>query len=530
MTVLPEFESLLQASQQAEAQGRHAEGALLAEQALALSAEPRAHALLALHRMRLGDVEGCLSAGEAALPRLVGVAHSAARSRVLSTLVMACLGADLLPQAFEYAVAALAAAHDSGDAAIRSLALNRMGLVQESLGKLDEGDAALREALAIATQLGDAEMMFASRNNLASLGLARAEAARVLGQDPTPSLRAGLASLQQAQAGAIESQNVHRQAVCLINQAEVFRTLGEFALSLAASDEATALTKANGLENLQMGSELEAADTLLVMNQPHEALARLVQLAPCLAVADGVDRVHYWRAMSDAHRAVADYKSALEAFEQHHQLVLAQAKTRSELQARLLIHQHELEQARHHAARLQLDVDMQRLRADQFLKQAYEDALTGLYNRRFVELKLPPLRQRATDLARPLFAALLDADHFKRVNDTFGHGVGDVVLKTLGTLIQSQVRTSDLAARYGGEEFLLLLPDTDAGAALDVCERLRRRIELHDWQQIAPDLHVTVSLGLAQVPAADVPVDPFSAADAALYRAKAQGRNQVATG
>ena len=154
---------------------------------------------------------------------------------------------------------------------------------------------------------------------------------------------------------------------------------------------------------------------------------------------------------------------------------------------------------------------------------ARTDALTGMLNRRaFVELGDQAIRQCKRD-ARPVSTLLIDVDFFKRINDTHGHGAGDLVLKQIGHLLNSQFRASDVCGRFGGEEFAVLLADTDAAAATALADKFRVTVaELAiPWQ--AEALNVTVSIGVAS--------DGYDLesllhrADMAMYRAKANGRN-----
>jgi diguanylate cyclase (GGDEF)-like protein len=122
---------------------------------------------------------------------------------------------------------------------------------------------------------------------------------------------------------------------------------------------------------------------------------------------------------------------------------------------------------------------------------------------------------------------VVDIDHFKQVNDTFGHAVGDDVIRTVGRLLTEGLRDLDLVGRLGGEEFVLMVSHTSIEAATANAERLRRAIECHDWSAMRPGLGVTVSIGLFF---ADVPCEPRHAmeqADVALYAAKGAGRNRV---
>lgn len=149
------------------------------------------------------------------------------------------------------------------------------------------------------------------------------------------------------------------------------------------------------------------------------------------------------------------------------------------------------------------------------------DPLTGLSNRRGSEHTLERLRQQGV----PFSVLMLDIDHFKRVNDTFGHDVGDRVLQTLGRLMQGCIRQGDLACRMGGEEFMVLLPRVDLSLAATLAERLRKRVVDTDWPEVG---QVTISIGLAawSEPSEDT-AQVVKYADQALYRAKQQGRNRI---
>lgn len=164
---------------------------------------------------------------------------------------------------------------------------------------------------------------------------------------------------------------------------------------------------------------------------------------------------------------------------------------------------------------------------------ATRDVLTRLPNRRAAisQLEAESARQRRRKPrsdARPLCIALLDVDHFKRINDTAGHSTGDEVLKTIGATLQSSIRECDFVARYGGEEFVAALPSTSIHDAARVLERIRTAIESLDGRCIAGlDRPITVSIGLATHHSADRIEQTLARADAALYRAKAGGRNQL---
>jgi two-component system, cell cycle response regulator len=173
--------------------------------------------------------------------------------------------------------------------------------------------------------------------------------------------------------------------------------------------------------------------------------------------------------------------------------------------------------------------DFLRNRLEESVELAVTDPLTGLHNRRYMEAHLRSLLQDATRQGAPLTVLIADIDHFKRINDTYGHDVGDVVLKEFSARLLQNVRTSDLTCRLGGEEFLILMPDTDVEVAAPVAERLRMCIaELPFSVAGVEPIPVTASVGLASLKSPEeTPETLFKRADEALYAAKRAGRNRV---
>ena len=155
---------------------------------------------------------------------------------------------------------------------------------------------------------------------------------------------------------------------------------------------------------------------------------------------------------------------------------------------------------------------------------ATTDGLTGVENRAAFDERLAEEYERAGPHGRPLSVVLLDVDHFKTFNDSFGHPAGDEVLKAVAATLARTVRGADTAARYGGEEFALVLPETDAAGAMALAERCRRAVAGHAWDRRA----VTVSVGVAMLtPESADAAELVRTADGALYRWKQAGRNRV---
>ena len=161
---------------------------------------------------------------------------------------------------------------------------------------------------------------------------------------------------------------------------------------------------------------------------------------------------------------------------------------------------------------------------------AQTDPLTRLLNRRGLCDRLAAELDRTRRYGTVVSLLLVDLDHFKQVNDTYGHLTGDQALRAVASVLRLTARSVDLVARYGGEEFVVALPETAEAGAITFAERIRERIEAHRFQT-SPTLRVTASVGVAWFPSqhAETVEDLLARADEALYRAKADGRNRVCT-
>ncbi|MBF0502474.1 MAG: diguanylate cyclase [Candidatus Riflebacteria bacterium] len=161
-------------------------------------------------------------------------------------------------------------------------------------------------------------------------------------------------------------------------------------------------------------------------------------------------------------------------------------------------------------------------------EQAITDGMTHLYLHRYFKQRLFDEVKRAARFDRHLAIVMIDIDHFKRFNDTYGHQMGDEVLKKVASLMRKAIRTHDLPVRYGGEEFALVLPETDMPGAVAVAERVRRSIEIEDLEFQGKTIKISASLGVAVFPESAREMDTLiKAADVALYASKENGRNQV---
>ena len=182
---------------------------------------------------------------------------------------------------------------------------------------------------------------------------------------------------------------------------------------------------------------------------------------------------------------------------------------------------------------LQDQLKSKNVQLEDLLKQvelmAITDAGTGLFNRRHYLELLDKEFGRAKRFASPLACMMLDIDHFKQINDTYGHLAGDSVLAEIGQILQGSLRNIEVAARYGGEEFILFLPETSAADATKPAHRLLEQVASRRFKGIEPNRLITVSIGVAGLPDPGINVkeELIRCADYALYKAKQGGRNRI---
>ena len=166
----------------------------------------------------------------------------------------------------------------------------------------------------------------------------------------------------------------------------------------------------------------------------------------------------------------------------------------------------------------------------QALHAAHKDPLTGAFNRSMLDETLSREIRLAQRYKRPLSLLVLDIDHFKRVNDTYGHSTGDCVIKYVADRIASCIRSTDILFRYGGEEFVVLLSNKDTPGAMVIAERIRDSVERTQVHCSGQAIESTLSVGVSALTEQDTHHTLFARADAALYTAKREGRNRCALG
>lgn len=173
--------------------------------------------------------------------------------------------------------------------------------------------------------------------------------------------------------------------------------------------------------------------------------------------------------------------------------------------------------------------DTERLTYDKLHEEANTDGLTKCYNKMYFNNKLDLEVKKSKVTGNPLSLVIFDLDHFKHLNDNYGHDAGDFVLKEMATLLRENgIRKGDIFARYGGEEFVVLLPKTNLKQAFEIAERLRRLVQDYNFNYENQKLPVTASIGVADYrQGVNTGTDLFKRADSAVYKSKEDGRNQV---
>lgn len=217
-------------------------------------------------------------------------------------------------------------------------------------------------------------------------------------------------------------------------------------------------------------------------------------------------------------RVVYPMRSKIEALAAAEQSL---RKSQNELEQRVLERTESLSQANE---ALQLEIKTRTQMQEELQRLATTDALTGLRNRRAFDAFAAHEIKRAERNGEALSLILFDIDHFKQINDNFGHHIGDDVLVRIAQLINGRIRASEILARWGGEEFIILLPQTDIENAVHLAGELRRLMETHSFPELGT---VTASFGVTQLARGDTLDRLLRRADSALYRAKAHGRNRV---
>ena len=357
-----------------------------------------------------------------------------------------------------------------------------------------------------------------------------------------------LGDLERARQYSLEAAEAARQNSSNFDLSESQCTIGQIYLAMGQTDQAQAqLLEAWNLA-VQSGYRRIEAESLFALGETYTQSAQLdlaldaIQRSLSIAKDTGLRPLIYkcFRALGEICKRKRDFEGALGFLEQ----LIGVSEDISRYQARLRLQiqvvAREMERTRRESARVReknmaLEQEVEKRKQAQHLAEhlAITDSLTGLFNRRhFFELARQEL-VRAERYQHPLTLIMLDIDHFKQVNDTFGHITGDDVL-VMGTgLIRASLREGDVVGRYGGEEFVILLPNTEPEQARLAAERLRASIASQNLDTDKGPVSVTISIGIASIDhTKDAPAPNLDQlllwADEALYNAKRAGRNRIA--
>jgi diguanylate cyclase (GGDEF)-like protein len=439
-------------------------------------------------------------------------AHGPAALLARSHLVLSSLfesAGDVL-SALDHAVRAIDLCDEETPSRARGNYVLRLADALTMTGSTDEARARYSDAEAIFAEIGDRERRLNVLNNLTVLEYETGEAAAAAA---TAERLWAMSDLDELNPSCAETIGRARLTVGNLAQAEVAVRLG---LDLwRKHGDAQAATPA------ELG--LTLAEVLLAEGRIDEAAT---ELDWCQEVCRERDLhgmyVETLRVRAQLLAARRAFEGAYDVHCEYHTESVALHSRRLEAAARTRQALFETAEARREASRFRI--------------QARTDTLTGLPNRRFVNEELPRLLREQPDRRGCLAAAIIDVDHFKAINDRFSHQVGDEVLGRLGTIMAQAVVSSgmrpeaawpEFAARLGGEEFLVVLCAHSSAEAAARVERLCTAVAMHEWDDLAPSLQVTVSAGLVYSTPTDDQVELLGRADAHLYAAKEQGRNRV---
>jgi diguanylate cyclase (GGDEF)-like protein len=345
--------------------------------------------------------------------------------------------------------------------------------------------------------------------------------------EPAEMLARARTSAERARTLLGRIPNSSYEIAVLGNLGEVLLHQGELSQAGSLLQRAHATARTQNQHAHRWRVEATLGHWLLATEQPGQALAlveaTLAEMGPD-APAQTAQRAHHVAYL--AQRSLGRYKRALEHFEQVERIDRRRTTAQLRALSELFVTRIEAQQALSQAELARQEAQAQRQRAAEALEAAERDPLTGLGNRRRLTRLFGEELPRHQRAMAPLAVALIDIDHFKPINDEFGHPTGDAVLTAVAQLLRENMRAGDVVARMGGEEFVAVLRETAPARALETCERLRERIARHVFPMLPAERRITVSIGVAHVPPYDSAA-LLRAADGALYEAKRGGRDRV---
>jgi two-component system cell cycle response regulator len=424
--------------------------------------------------------------------------HLMARSHRLLSMFFDAIGD--VPSAWQHALRSVELLDDSMSDELHAEHLFGLGMALQRTGSFAEARSRYQTALRLAEGAGDVPLRLKVLNNLAWLEDDAGDGPRSL---EIANRMLAFAAEHDAELDAACLDTIAHSQLMLGRYAEAERTLKPILDDLhldARESEGLAEALRTAAEAQRLQGHVERAQA---------TLDRCLRL--CEDRGFGLNRLE---AMEEQAKLYASQGQFERAYRQHiafHQADVALRSAAREANSRTLQAVFETQEARYEGER--------------FRELALRDALTGLRNRRYIDNELPARLVDAINDGAPLAVGLLDLDHFKEINDSYSHAIGDQVLCKVAELLNEAAAQTGLAARMGGEEFLLVFEDANAA---DRFERLRQRIENYGWGRIAPNLTVTISIGATKLRQGRLTQSALlGQADRYLYAAKSSGRNRV---
>jgi diguanylate cyclase (GGDEF)-like protein len=443
-------------------------------------------------------------------------------------------------EALDEAMLALELAEAAAEPRATCFALNVVGVVFWMLGQLDRALEFAERAVAMARDIGDQVDLGRWLINLAGIEAEfwHQAQSRSPAEAPAGEPQAAEAHMIRALGFANEARQLARTAgdswserLSLCNLAEYYLCLGQPADASAVLESWDALGGGGGARSriyylFARGKLQLAQETVEAAIETFRDCATLAAEAGDLEIG-----VPCCRHLADALAVCGRFEEALQWHREFHARYVRKSTDTSLIRSRVAAIQYETRQ-------LQARVETERSRADGLeemnralaqeavllMNASMEDVLTGLPNRRGLERALLEISAKG---CRGYAFAMMDIDHFKRVNDTFSHALGDEVLRQVALLLRITTRDTDLLFRYGGEEFVLLMESTDILLAAKICRRISQAVRSWSWSQIHPKLHITMSIGVALSEEAPTPMAVMAVADQRLYQAKNAGRDRI---
>lgn len=468
-------------------------------------------------RLILADVESRKGSPLVALKAIQEVAEQAkhggypyiqARSSFLQCVSQFALGD--LPAARIHGVQAVEALPDEAPIPIR---IDHLIMLAVAFGPGRESAVHYREALDLTAAIGDTARAVGIHNNLAYFAWQSGDRATALEQ-------------VQQMLTLSKTRGIPLKASSLDTVARVYIDAGRYddaidVLGPAVEDGSPVFSNHPGGGVLHT-EPYALPECLLTLAAAHRLLGSLDSAAACLDRATALATERDLR------------QTGVSALEERAKQQAARGDWRRAYETHIAFHDaathlHTAEQeARARAIQAGYDAGERERDSARFRELAIRDALTGLYNRRFIDTQMTALTAQSVANRTALSVAIVDADFFKHINDECSHDVGDRVLQSMASILDGAVVTPETVGRLGGEEFVVLMPGIEAAAAFERCEQMRRLIQDHDWSPLVGDLSVTVSVGVStaangQTSAAAI----LSDADRNLYAAKRSGRNRV---